>query len=173
MNSIILGFNENENYKIELLLRQFNYIVHSKHTSFNEILRVESQLYNPIIITKEKLKDGSIFDFLSYTSKKCEHIIVTNKNQELDRFSTKVLCVNNPINKRQMEIALNIVSELNNYKLNNYKSIIKNIDYEATKNILITNFNFTEDIAHNFIQKRAMNMCVSKDVISNIIINSL
>ncbi len=173
MNNIILGFSENENNKIENLLRQMNYVITSKHTSFNEILRMEKELYNPIIITKEKLKDGYIFDFLKYTSKNCEHIVVSNKIQELDEFITKTIYINNPIKRRQINIALNIVTNFNNIKLKGYDLKSSDIDYDYAKNILSTNFNFTEELSHKFIQKRAMNRSVNKNILSDVIIKSL
>ncbi len=173
MNNIILGFNENENNKIELLLRQLNYVVYSKHTSFNEILRIESELYSPIIMTKEKLKDGYVYDFLKNTSNCCEHIIVTNKKQQYD-FLNKTLHISNHINKNQIRIALSMLTKFNDIKLNNYsENINKSTNYDKVKNILITNFYFTEDLAHKFIQKRCMDMSVKKEILSNAIMNSV
>ncbi len=171
MNNIILGFSENENNKIELLLRQLNYVAYSKHTSFNEILRIERDLYNPIIMTKEKLKDGYVYDFLNNTSNSCEHIIITNKKQQYD-YLHKTLYVSNHIKKNQIRIALNMITKFNEIKLNNHiKS--DDIDYEEAKNVLISNFDFTEDLAHKFIQKRCMNMCVKKSVINGVVVGSM
>lgn len=173
MNNIILGFNEKENTTIELLLRQLNFVVHSKHSNFNDILRLESELYSPIIITKEKLKDGYIFDFLNYTSKSCEHIIISSNQQQYEDFIYKTICLDNHIKKSQMSLALNLVTKFNSLKISNYKSIGSENDYEKAKSILMSNFNFTENYAHRFIQKRCMNMGVKRDLISEIIFNSI
>ncbi len=173
MNNIILGFNDNENIKIERMLRQINYVVYSKQTNFNDILRLEKELYNPIIITKERLKDGNVYDFLNYTSKHCEHIIITNKIQQFDEFISKTIYLSNVIKKRQMNIALNMLTNFNNVKLNNYKINNDEVDYEKAKGVLMSNFDFTENLSHKFIQKRCMNLCVKKDVVSEIILYSI
>ncbi len=170
MNNIILGFNEEENEKIQLLLRQINYIVYKKCTSFDKILRMENELYAPIVITKEKLKDGNVYSFLNNTSNSCEHIIVTNKSQPYE-FLNKTLYISNNINKNQLRIALNMLSNFNQIKLNTYVSK-GNESYEEAKKVLITKFDFTENLAHKFIQQRCMNMCVKKEIISNAIIYS-
>ncbi len=174
MDNIILGFNEDENKKMEMLLRQINCVVKNKYTTCNEILKMENNLYSPIIITKERLKDGSAKGLLTYTSKNCEHIIVSSKTQELDEFITKAIYINNVISKRQLYLAINMLSNINKLKTNNFKINKIDIDaYEKAKGVLMSNFNFSEELAHNFIQKRSMNMCVKKDLLSQCILNSV
>jgi len=164
MKGIIIACPNADNAgKLRSLISENGYPVTGVCASGSQAIRLSQQMDGGVIVCTHRLSDMMAADLASLLPVDYDILILLNRNQSVDRYSTNILTLPVSIKKTELFHSIDMLLQTSSYSSGPetvqekpVRSDCEKQEIENAKQKLIDHYLMTEPEAHRFLQKRSM-----------------